>query len=64
MPAWCDSTQAIRKQVIDHEQLRVQCDKVNARGAPATTVDVRDIVKQVYAFANLTGNGTPTRPTM
>ncbi|MET4575322.1 integrase [Ottowia thiooxydans] len=31
------------------------CNKVKARGAPATAVHVRDIVKQVYAFAILHG---------
>lgn len=31
------------------------CNKVKARGAPATAVHIRDIVKQVYAFAILHG---------
>ncbi|SDV48720.1 Phage integrase family protein [Chitinasiproducens palmae] len=31
------------------------CNKVKARGAPATAIHIRDIVKQVYAFAILHG---------
>src|SRR3990167_4346987 len=66
-----DSTRAMRKSIIDRDilpvfenrllteitpdDLRALCNKVKARGAPATAVHVRDIVKQVYAFAILHG---------
>jgi site-specific recombinase XerD len=40
---------------ISSDDLRALCNKVKARGAPATAVHVRDIVKQVYAFAILHG---------
>ncbi len=70
-----DSTRSMRKSVIARdimpafknrilaevtaEDLRALCDKVKARGAPATAIHVRDIVKQVYAFATLHGDQTP-----
>lgn len=66
-----DSTRAMRKHIIDRDilpvfqnrklrevtpdDLRALCNKVKARGAPATAIHVRDIVKQVYAFAILHG---------
>ena len=66
-----DSTKSMRKSIIDRdimpafrsrllaeigpEDLRNLCAKVKERGAPATAVHVRDIVKQVYAFAILHG---------
>ena len=66
-----DSTKAMRKSIVDRDilpafenrqlneitadDLRALCNKVKARGAPATAVHVRDIVKQVYAFAILHG---------
>lgn len=66
-----DSTRAMRKSIIDRDilpvfesrllteitpdDLRALCTKVKARGAPATAVHIRDIVKQVYAFATLHG---------
>ena len=66
-----DSTRAMRKSIVDRDilpafknrllneissdDLRALCNKVKARGAPATAVHVRDIVKQVYAFAVLHG---------
>lgn len=66
-----DSTRAMRKSIIDRDvlpafqsrllteispdDLRALCNKVKARGAPATAVHIRDIVKQVYAFAILHG---------
>ena len=66
-----DSTRAMRKSIIDRDilpvfenrllteihpdDLRALCNKVKARGAPATAVHVRDIVKQVFAFAILHG---------
>ncbi|WP_052365241.1 phage integrase central domain-containing protein [Halotalea alkalilenta] len=40
---------------ITPDDLRALCNKVKARGAPATAVHLRDIVKQVYAFAILHG---------
>ncbi len=72
-----DSTRAMRKHVIDRDilpvfqnrllneitadDLRALCNKVKARGAPATAVHVRDIVKQVYAFAILHGEKVDNR---
>lgn len=66
-----DSTRAMRRSIyerdilptfrnrllteISPDDLRVMCAKVKARGAPATAVHVRDIVKLVYAFAILHG---------
>jgi len=44
---------------ITPEDLRAMCDKVKARGAPATAVHVRDIVKLVFAFAKLHGEKVP-----
>ena len=62
-----DSTRAMRKHIIDRdilpvfqnrllteiqaEDLRALCNKVKERGAPATAVQIRDIVKQVYIYA-------------
>lgn len=40
---------------ISAEDLRALCQKIKARGAPATAVHARDIVKQIYAFAKLHG---------
>lgn len=61
-----DSTRAMRKHIIDRgllpvfrnrllteiqpEDLRALCNKVKERGAPATAVQIRDIVKQVYVY--------------
>jgi integrase len=66
-----DSTRSMRKHIIDRDilpvfqnrklrevtpdDLRALCNKMKARGAPATAIHVRDIVKQVYAFAILHG---------
>lgn len=66
-----DSTRAMRKSIVDRDifpvfqnrllteigpdDLRALCNKVKACGAPATVVHIRDIVKQVYAFAILHG---------
>ena len=44
---------------ISPDDLRAMCAKVKARGAPATAVHVRDIVKLVYAFAILHGEKVP-----
>ena len=64
---WADSTRAARMHIIDRdilpvfqnrllteiqaEDLRILCNKVKERGAPATAVQIRDIVKQVYGYA-------------
>ncbi|MCA0247241.1 tyrosine-type recombinase/integrase [Bosea thiooxidans] len=66
-----DSTRAMRRSIFERdilpafrnrllseilpEDLRALCAKVKERGAPATAVHVRDIVKQVFAFAILHG---------
>jgi integrase len=66
-----DSTRSMRKSILDRDilpvfknrllteisadDLRDLCNKVKARGAPATAVHVRDIVKQVLGFAILHG---------
>jgi integrase len=65
------STRAMRRHVYDRdiapawkkrllfeitpEDLRQLCGKVKARGAPATAIHVRDIVKQIFGFAILHG---------
>lgn len=41
------------------DDLRQLCAKVKERGAPATAVHVRDIVKQIFAFAILHGEKVP-----
>lgn len=66
-----ESTRSMRKAVFDRDilpvwknhslteispdDLRRHCIKVKDRGAPATAIHVRDIVKQIYAFAILHG---------
>jgi integrase len=66
-----DSTRAMRRHVYDRdiapawkkrllveirpEDLRGLCKKVKDRGAPATAIHVRDIVKQIFGFAILNG---------
>ena len=66
-----DSTRAMRRSIFERdilpafrnrllpeilpEDLRTLCAKVKERGAPATAVHVRDIVKLVFAFAILHG---------
>ena len=40
---------------IRPEDLRALCRKVKDRGAPATAIHIRDIVKQIFAFAILHG---------
>ncbi len=67
-----DSTRAMRRAIADREfkpwanrllheitppDLRAMCAGIVARGAPATALHARDIVKQVYAFARLQGEG-------
>ena len=66
-----DSTRAMRRSIYERDlltvfrnrllteitpnDLRAHCAKVKDRGAPATALHVRDIVKQVYGFAILHG---------
>ncbi|HEY2358102.1 MAG TPA: tyrosine-type recombinase/integrase [Phenylobacterium sp.] len=66
-----DSTRAMRRSVYDRDvapafrsrllkeiepgDLRALCAKIKDRGAPATALHARDIVKQVYGFAILHG---------
>ena len=66
-----DSTRAMRRAVFERdilpafrnrllteivpEDLRKMCARVKDRGAPATAVHVRDIVKLIYSFAILHG---------
>ena len=40
---------------ITPDDLRALCTKVKDRGAPATAIHVRDVVKQIYGFAILHG---------
>jgi integrase len=70
-----DSTKAMRKTVIDRdilpvfqnrrmaeigpEDLRALCGKIKARGAPATAVIAREIVKLVFAYAAMHGDKAP-----
>jgi integrase len=70
-----DSTRAMRRSIYERDilptfrnrllteispgDLRAMCAKVKERGAPATAVHVRDIVKLVYAFAILHGEKVP-----
>lgn len=66
-----DSTRAMRRTIFDRDvmplwnsrllieispaDLRALCKKVKDRGAPATALHVRDIVKQIFGFAILHG---------
>lgn len=66
-----DSTRAMRRTIFDRDimplwksrllveispdDLRALCSKVRDRGAPATALHVRDIVKQIFGFAILHG---------
>ncbi|TBZ19304.1 tyrosine-type recombinase/integrase [Rhizobium leguminosarum] len=66
-----DSTRAMRRSIYERDilptfrnrllteitpdDLRMMCGKVKERGAPATAVHVRDIVKLIFAFAILHG---------
>ncbi|MBX9992231.1 tyrosine-type recombinase/integrase, partial [Phreatobacter oligotrophus] len=66
-----DSTRAMRRAIFERElkpvwqnrllneitpdDLRAHCAKIVERGAPATAIHVRDILKQIYAFAILHG---------
>jgi hypothetical protein len=62
-----DSTRAMRRAIFERElaaayknrllqeitpdDLRMLCAKIVDRGAPATAIHVRDIIKQIYGFA-------------
>jgi integrase len=66
-----DSTRAMRRSIFEREllpvwrnrllteitpdDLRTLCGKIVERGAPATAIHVRDILKQIYGFAILHG---------
>jgi len=66
-----DSTRAMRRVIFERDllpafrnrllteitpdDLRALCAKVKERGAPATAIHVRDILKQIYGFAILHG---------
>ncbi|WP_174502308.1 tyrosine-type recombinase/integrase [Acidiphilium sp. C61] len=66
-----DSTRAMRRAIFEREllpvcknrllheirpdDLRALCAKIVDRGAPATAIHVRDILKQIYGFAILHG---------
>ena len=66
-----DSTRAMRRAIFERElvptcknrllheitpdDLRALCAKIVERGAPATAIHVRDIIKQIYGFAILHG---------
>lgn len=70
-----DSTRAMRRTIWERElvtawrnrllteispdDLRTLCGKIVDRGAPATAIHVRDIVKQIYGFAILHGENLP-----
>ena len=70
-----DSTKAMRKTVIDRdilpvfqnrrmaeigpEDLRALCAKIKGRGAPATAVIAREIVKLIFAYAAMHGEKAP-----
>lgn len=66
-----DSTRAMRRAIYDRDigpqwrnrlltellpdDLRAHCSRIVDRGAPATAIHVRDIVKQIFGFATLHG---------
>ncbi len=53
-----DILPAFKKRLMSEihgEDLRALCMRVKARGAPATAIQTRDIVKQIYGYANLHG---------
>jgi integrase len=70
-----DSTRAMRRSIFEREllpvwrsrllteitpdDLRAHCGAIVERGAPATAIHVRDIVKQIYGFAILHGEKVP-----
>jgi integrase len=66
-----DSTRAMRRSIFERDllpafrnrllseitpdDLRALCSRIKGRGAPATAIHVRDILKQIYGFAILHG---------
>lgn len=66
-----DSTKAMRRSIFERDllpafrnrllseitpdDLRALCARIKGRGAPATAIHVRDILKQIYGFAILHG---------
>ncbi len=46
----------LKMSEITHEDLRILCDRVVDRGAPAVAVHAREIVMMVYRYANERGN--------
>jgi hypothetical protein len=74
-----DSTRAMRRSISEREllptwrkrllpeivpdDLRAHCAAIVERGAPATAIYVRDIVKQIYAFAICMAKRLPIRLT-
>src|SRR5271169_551952 len=72
-----DSTRAMRRSIFEREllptwrnrllteispdDLRAHCSAIVERGAPATAIHVRDIVKQIYGFAILHGEKVANR---
>ncbi len=50
-PAWKNRLMA----EITPDDVRALCNKVKERGAPATAIHVRDIIKQIFGFAILQG---------
>jgi hypothetical protein len=74
-----DSTRAMRRSIFEREllpawrnrllweispdDLRAHCVGIVDRGAPATAIHVRDIVKQIYGFAILHGEKLRILPT-
>jgi len=66
-----DSTRAMRRSIFERDllpvwrnrllteitpnDLRAHCAKIVGRGTPATAIQVRDILKQIYGFAILHG---------
>jgi hypothetical protein len=44
---------------ISHEELRALCDKIVARGAPATAVHAREIVMLIFRYAGQRGHEHP-----
>jgi len=44
-------------QDIDADEVRAVCERVKSRGAPATAVHAREVIKNVFAFARAKGYG-------
>nr|WP_238474752.1 Arm DNA-binding domain-containing protein [Azospirillum cavernae] len=60
-----DSTRAMRRSIFERELLPVWRNQllteIVERGAPATAIHVRDILKQIYGFAILHGEKVDNR---